>query len=87
MAKQITNVIVKDYASWLVGFNSAADMRTQAGVTNPRIYQNVSNPNDVVVVLDVADAAKAKALMSSDDIKAAMAKAGVVSHVSTNVVE
>ena len=87
MAKQITNVIVKDYASWLPGFNSAAEMRTQAGVTNPRIYQNVTDPNDVVIVLDVADAAKARALMSSDEIKAAMAKAGVVSHVSTNVVE
>jgi hypothetical protein len=38
----------------------------------------VEDPNDLVILLDVADVAKARAWTASEDLKTTMAKAGVL---------
>ena len=41
-------------------------------------FRNAQDPNDVVILQDVADVAKARAWLGSDDMKATMQKSGVV---------
>jgi hypothetical protein len=42
------------------------------------VFRNAEDPNDVVILQDVADVAKARTWFGSDDLKAAMQKSGVV---------
>ena len=69
---------VKDYATWRSGYDGNEKNRASAGITNGRVFRRAEDPNDVVVMLDVADVAKARAWYQSDDMKALMQKNGVL---------
>jgi hypothetical protein len=66
---------VKDYATWRVGYDGHEKSRLSAGITNGRVFRCAEDPNDVVVLQDVADVAKARTWVASDDLKAAMPRA------------
>ncbi len=70
---------VKDYAKWRPAFNTDSTIRKAAGLTDMVVGRNDANPNSLMVVLDAADTAKAKAFGSDPRLKDIMAKAGVVS--------
>ncbi len=69
---------VKDYASWRKGYDEHEKSRLSAGLTNGRVFRGAEDPNDVLILQDVADVAKARAWLSGTDLKSAMEKAGVV---------
>jgi len=69
---------VKDYATWRAGYDAHEKSRLSAGITNGRVFRSAEDPNDVMVLQDVADVAKARTWCGSDDLKAAMQKAGVI---------
>jgi hypothetical protein len=69
---------VKDYAAWRTSYDGREKNRLAAGITNGRVFRRAEDPNDVVVVQDVADVAKARAWFASDDLKTAMQKSGVI---------
>jgi hypothetical protein len=69
---------VKDYATWRKGYNEHEKSRLSAGLTNGRVFRSAEDPNDVVILQDVADVAKAGTWFGSDDLKASMQKSGVL---------
>jgi len=69
---------VKDYAAWRTGYDGHEKSRLSAGITNSRVFRSAEDPNDVVILQDVADVAKARAWLGSDDLKTAMQKGGVI---------
>jgi hypothetical protein len=69
---------VKDYSSWRKGYDEHEKSRISAGVTNGRVFRSAEDPNDILIVLDVADVAKARTWLAAPDLKTAMEKAGVV---------
>jgi hypothetical protein len=69
---------VKDYAAWRKGYDDHEKARHAAGVTNGRVFRSAEDPNDVLILQDVADVAKARTWLGGDELKAAMTKAGVV---------
>src|SRR6202158_3266616 len=69
---------VKDYAAWRTSYDGNEKSRVSAGITNSRVFRNAQDPNDVVILQDVADVSKARIWFASDDLKAAMQKSGVV---------
>jgi hypothetical protein len=69
---------VQDYAKWRAGYDTHETNRRSAGITNGRVFCNALDPNDVVVLQDVGDVAKARTFLSSEDQKAAMQKSGVI---------
>ena len=69
---------VKDYAIWRLGYDGNEKGRVSAGITNGRVFRSAEDPNDVVILQDVADVAKARTWFGSDDLKAAMQKSGVL---------
>jgi hypothetical protein len=78
---------VRDYAAWRPGYDAHESSRTGAGITNGRVYNNADDPNDVIIVADVADVAKARAWMDGDDLKAAMQKAGVEGAPTIHIID
>jgi hypothetical protein len=69
---------VKDYATWRKGYDEHEKSRLSAGVTNGRVFRRAEDPNDILILLDVADVAQARTWLGGDDLKTAMHKAGVV---------
>jgi len=69
---------VKDFNAWRTSYEANAKNRSSAGITNGRVFRSPDDPNEVVILEDVADVAKARTWLGSDDMKAAMQKSGVV---------
>jgi hypothetical protein len=79
MAVMVIQHKVRDYDAWRPVYDAHQGSRTGAGVTNGRVYRRAEDPNDLLLVHDVADVAKARAWTEGADLRAAMEKAGVVS--------
>jgi hypothetical protein len=73
---------VKDYATWRKGYDEHEKSRLAAGITHGRVFRSAEDPNDILILLDVADVAKARTWLGADDLKTTMHKAGVVSSPS-----
>ena len=69
---------VKDFNAWRTSYNGNEKSRASAGITNGRVFRSADDPNEVVILQDVADVAKARTWFGSDDLKAAMQKSGVI---------
>jgi hypothetical protein len=69
---------VKDYEAWRSSYDGSENSRRQMGVTNGRVFRNAEDPNDVVVLQDFADAAKAHVWAASDDLRTGMQRSGVI---------
>jgi hypothetical protein len=69
---------VADYDTWREGYDAFDETRRGMGVTGDAVYQAVGNPNDVTVTHDFESEDAAKAVLSSPELKGAMANAGVV---------
>jgi hypothetical protein len=69
---------VKDFNAWCTSYQANDQGRASAGITNGRVFRSADDPNEVVVLQDVADVAKARTWLGSDDLKAAMQKSGVI---------
>ena len=72
------HIKVKDYATWRPAYDGHEKNRLSAGITNGRVFRNAQDPNDVVILQDVADVAKARTWLGSNDMKVTMQKSGVV---------
>ena len=73
---------IKDFNAWRASYNAHAKDRASAGMTNGRVFRNPDDPNDVVILEDVADVSKARTWLGSNETKAAMEKSGVVGLLS-----
>jgi hypothetical protein len=69
---------VKDFNAWQTSYNGNEKNRTSAGITNSKVFRGADNPNEVVLLQDVADVAKARAWYGSAEMKTTMEKSGVV---------
>jgi hypothetical protein len=47
-------------------------------MTNGRVFRSANDPNDVVILQDVADVAKARTWLGSTEMKTVMEKSGVL---------
>jgi hypothetical protein len=69
---------VADFAKWKPSYDAHKNMRAAAGFKEGHVLRNVDSPNEVVVFLECADVAKARAFISSTDLQNAMKQSGVV---------
>jgi hypothetical protein len=69
---------VKNYATWRKGYDANEQNRVSAGLKNGKVFRNPEDENDVVVIADVANVAKAQTWFNSSDVKAEMQKSGVL---------
>ena len=69
---------VKDFNAWRASYNGNEKNRVSAGITNGRVFRSADDPNDVVILQDVADFSKARTWLGSPEMKTAMEKSGVL---------
>ena len=86
MALMIIHHKVKDYNAWRPVYDAHENSRSSAGITNARVFRRAEDPNDLVILADVSDATKARSWMTSEDLKSAMQKAGVIGAPSIHIV-
>jgi len=70
---------VADYTKWKAGFDEHVSLRMEAGIKDIFAKRDINNTNSVTVFFAVNDLNKAKAFVSSANLKEAMNKSGVVS--------
>ena len=78
MMKLMLRHTVQDFARWKVVFDQHESARKDAGLTVEHIWRNADNPNEVIVLLDVADVQAAQLFSGSAELKEAMAEGGVM---------
>ncbi len=69
---------VKDFNTWRTSYNGNEKNRTSAGITNGKVFRSADNPNEVVILQDVADVAKARTWYGSNEMKTTMENSGVL---------
>ena len=69
---------VKDFGAWRTSYNGHEKERTSAGITNGRVFRSADDPNEVVILQDVADVSKARTWLTSNEMKSVMEKSGVL---------
>jgi hypothetical protein len=47
---------VQDFNAWRIGYNSHEKSRASAGITNGSVFRSAHDPNDIVLLQDVAEA-------------------------------
>ena len=69
---------VKDFNAWQTSYNGNEKNRASAGITKSKVFRSVADPNDVLILQDVADVAKARTWYGSSEMKTLMEKSGVL---------
>jgi hypothetical protein len=69
---------VKDFNAWRTSYNGHEKDRASAGITNTKVFRSAEDQNDIVILADVADVAKARTWLGSSEMKTVMEKSGVV---------
>jgi hypothetical protein len=87
MPNLLTQHKVRNYEEWRPHFDRHEQTRAAAGISNPRVYRNASDPNDLVLLFDVADVDRAKHFGQSQDLRETMEQAGVVMPPTVRVLE
>ena len=70
---------VKDFSAWKSVYDSADELRKNAGIKDHLLLRSLSDENVVTVLGTVSSAAKFHEFMSNPDLKGAMEKGGVIS--------
>ena len=69
---------VKDFNAWQTSYNGNEKNRASAGITKSKVFRSSDDPNDVLILQDVADVAKARTWYGSSEMKTLMEKSGVL---------
>ncbi len=78
MANIMIHHKVQNFETWKKAFDEHAPARETAGCTGGELFQSADDPNEVVIRFSWDTLENARAFSSSDDLRAVMAKAGVV---------
>ena len=68
---------VHDYRTWKPRYDGLASIRKQKGVTAASVHRDANDPNTIIVMHQFKDLGAATGFASSEELKAAMAQAGV----------
>ncbi len=69
---------VKDFARWKESFDAVKMRRREAGITEKYVLRGVEDRNEVIILLEVEDIARAKAYYESPFLRDVMEKGGVI---------
>jgi hypothetical protein len=69
---------VKDFKTWKVGYDAHQPKRQEAGLTEMHVLRSSDDPNEVVLLFEAQDLARAKAFAASTDLREKMQEVGVM---------
>jgi hypothetical protein len=68
---------VKEFKKWKVAYDAHSPARERAGLQERGLFRSTKSRNDVFILFEAGDLARAKAFCASADLRAAMKEAGV----------
>ena len=68
---------VRDYPTWKAVFDEHETTRRANGSQGGRLFRSAADPNEVLLLLEWDDLERARLFADSDDLREAMARAGV----------
>jgi len=68
---------VQNYENWRPVYDAHEPARISAGLTKGRVFRSADDPQDILILFDMADRQKAEAFAASEDLKTAMQRSGV----------
>lgn len=71
MAAMLIRLQVTDFAAWMPAFAEEGSVRRAHGVRQEHVFRNALDPNEVFVLLDWDDLARARLYADSDDARVA----------------
>jgi quinol monooxygenase YgiN len=77
MATMFVRHKVGDYDQWKRTYDGFASVRKEKGVTGASVHRDANDLHTVIVTHQFDDVAAAKAFANSEELKSAMASAGV----------
>ncbi len=86
MAVVLTYLKIGEYAKWRSGYDMAKPFRDKAGIAKSVVFRNADDPTEVMVWNETTDVAKTRELLSSPELRKAMADAGVEGTPQTYVI-
>jgi len=69
---------VSDFSKWKSAYDAHSPARTAGGLKEEHLLRNMNDPNEVILLFEVKDLAKAQAFSASANLREAMQDAGVV---------
>jgi hypothetical protein len=78
MPHLIIRVTVQDFGKWKPVYDSNLPARQSAGLKDLNLWRNADKSNEVVLLFDVSDIAKAKAYALSPELKEKLKAGGVI---------
>jgi hypothetical protein len=78
MSAMIVHLKVKDYGLWRRAFEASEPNRRADGFMSDQIFRSEIDENDLILVMQVKDIAKAREFAVSAGRKAAMERNGVI---------
>lgn len=78
MAYGFIRFSIEDYDRWKAVFDADAGNRERASCKGGMIFRNRANPDELVVLLEYADAAQMEAFSRSPELREAMGRAGII---------
>ncbi len=68
---------VKDFATWKPVYDGHVLARDAAGLKELQLLRNADDSSEIVILFESRDHEQARAFVSSEDLRAAMERAGV----------
>lgn len=68
---------VSDYGNWKRVYDEFASVRKEKGVTGASVHRDANDPNTIIVTHQFNDMNAATGFANSEELKSAMANAGV----------
>lgn len=78
MPNLIVRVTVRDFDNWRRVYEANLPARQMAGLKELNLWRNADSPDEVVLLFEIADMAKAKAYISSPELKDKLEAGGVI---------
>jgi hypothetical protein len=78
MATVLLRFRVKDYQQWKSVFTSKVDFRKSNGILSERYYQEMNDPNQVTLILEVTSVEASRKFMELPELKQAQQTGGVL---------
>lgn len=85
MPTLVVQVTISDYAKWRPLFDKNKPLRDRAGLRNVRVYRDADHSQELIVLSETSDPAKAREALGSPDFRDAMQEAGVVAPPKVHV--
>jgi hypothetical protein len=69
---------VRDYSVWKRGYDAHLPKRVEAGLTEKFLFRGANDTNEVIILFEAKDIARAKKFSESPDLRETMEKLGVI---------